>query len=228
MYLQYRTKGSKPDIKPIPHGNSKDDSSYYRTKQSTKELITEVAKVCKPTKAFNKVFDDCGGILGCVSIGDMPRNRKQMRNARYKLSDPQPRKDALYEIMKMCIDGQSRADPFVRCVQAAPEATCVLATNGQLHDMERFCTNPEKFSILGIDPTFLGEFALTVTTYRHLMLEHRRTGNPPVMIGPLFAHQKKETETYYTFASSLLKLKPCLMNLQCIGTDGEKAITKGF
>lgn len=60
------------------------------------------------------------------------------------------------------------------------------------------------------------------------MLEHRRTGNPPVMVGPLFAHQKKEIETYYTFASSLLKLRPSLMNLQCIGTDGEKAIAKGF
>lgn len=189
----------------------------------------EKAKEFKPTKAFNKVFDERGGIRGCTSVGDMPRNRKQVRNARYKLSDPQPKKDTLYEVMKMCIDDQSRADPFVRCVQAAPEATCVLATNNQLHDLERFCTGSGVFSILGVDPTFnLRDFALTVTTYRHLMLEHRRTGNPPVMVGPLFAHQKKEIETYYTFASSLLKLRPSLMNLQCIGTDGEKAIAKGF
>lgn len=149
VYLQYRVKGSKPDIKPIRHGNSKDidDSTYYRTKQSRKELIMEKAKEFKPTKAFNKVFDERGGIRGCTSVGDMPRNRKQVRNARYKLSDPQPKKDTLYEVMKMCIDDQSRADPFVRCVQAAPEATCVLATNNQLHDLERFCTGSGVFSI---------------------------------------------------------------------------------
>ena len=79
-------------------------------------------------------------------------------------------------------------------VQAAPEATCVLAADYQLN---RFCTNKDQFSILGIDPTFnLGEFSLTVTTYRHLMLVSTRTGKPPVMLGHMFAHQKKEMRTH--------------------------------
>ena len=148
---------------------------------------------------------------------------------RYKLSDPIPHKDSLYEVMKSCVDGQSRSDPFIRCVQAAPEATCVLASEYQLDDISRFCTNPLQFSVLGIDPTFnLGDFALTVTTYHHLMLVSRRTGQPAIMIGPMFAHQKKVLTTYHAFASALLGLKPTLKDLQCIGTDGELAIFNGF
>ena len=56
------------------------------------------------------------------------------------------------------------------------------------------------------------------------MLEHRETKEHPVMIGPMFAHQRKDSNTYYTFASALLGLKSELKNLQCIGTDGETAI----
>ena len=62
-------------------------------------------------------------------------------------------------------------------------------------------------------------------TYRHLMLEHTETGQPPVLIGPVFAHQKKESETY---ASGMLELNASLKNLLCFGTDGEAAIAKGF
>ena len=48
------------------------------------------------------------------------------------------------------------------------------------------------------------------------------------MIGPMFAHQKKEMATYHVFASSLLGLKPSLKNLQCIGSDEELAPYNGF
>lgn len=61
------------------------------------------------------------------------------------------------------------------------------------------------------------------------MLESRRTtGKPAIMIGPMFAHQRKQLVTYHSFASSLLGLKPSLKCLQCIGTDGELAIFNGF
>ena len=60
------------------------------------------------------------------------------------------------------------------------------------------------------------------------MLVSRRTGQPAIMIGPMFAHQKKELATYHTFASSLLGLKPSLKAIQCIGTDGKVALSKGF
>lgn len=229
VLLRYIVKGDISNIKPLPHGNTKGDgTAYYRTKHSTRQKITEVAKNLEPRAAFNKVFEEAGGVMNCSSIGDTPRNRKQVANIRLNLADAPP-KDSLYEIMQKCMEDQSRSNPFIRCVQAAPEATCVLAHDYQLNDLDRFCTHENEYSILGVDPTFnLGEFSLTVTTYRHLMLESRRTGKPPVLLGPMFAHQKKEMGSYHAFASSLVGLKPSLNHLRCVGTDGELALSNGL
>ena len=80
----------------------------------------------KPAEAYGELFEEQGGVFDCVSVGDVPRNRKQISNIRYKLSDPKPNKDTLHEVMKLCIEDESRADPFVRCVSAAPEASCYV------------------------------------------------------------------------------------------------------
>ena len=63
-----------------------------------------------------------------------------------------------------------------------------LTVDWTLHDLARFCTNPKNFSILGVDATFdLGDFDVTVTTYRYLVLELKSSCHPkhPVLIGPL-------------------------------------------
>ena len=49
------------------------------------------------------------------------------------------------------------------------------------------------------------------------------------MIGSMFAHQKKETETYHAFVSSLLGMKLLLLkDLKCIGTNGETSLSPWF
>ena len=48
--------------------------------------------------------------------------------------------DILAHVMQMCKDTKGTDAEFVRSVEAAPEPMCVLATNQQLVDMERFCT----------------------------------------------------------------------------------------
>ena len=167
MYLRYIVRGGKSiDVKPICHGNSKGKGTpYYRTKQSVKGKIVEAVKTMKTGEAYSKIFKEAGGVEGCQSIGDGPRNHKQVTNVRYKLSDPHVHKDSLFLVMKECMQGQSRSHPFIRSVQAAPEASCVLAATYQLNDLERFCTNPSQFSVIGVDPTFnLGHFAVTVMT----------------------------------------------------------------
>ena len=50
----------------------------------------------------------------------------------------------------------------------------VLAYDWTLRDLERFCVQPEIFTVLSVDPTFnLGSFHVTVSTYRHPMLQYR-------------------------------------------------------
>ena len=82
--------------------------------------------------------------------------------------------------MYMCKQGEGKSgSAFVRMVNAAPYPMMVMAPDYSLDDIVRFFTLPHGFSILGIDPTFnLGEFDATVTTYRHLLLQHH-THSPP-------------------------------------------------
>ena len=106
---------------------------------------------------------------------------------------------------------------------------CFLGNDRQLHDVDRFCCDKEEFSILGVDPTFnLGDFLVTITTYKHLLLQDRISGKSPVMIGPVLIHQTKKTATYHSLASSMVGLCPNLVNLKVYGTDGEHAISNAF
>lgn len=104
----------------------------------------------------------------------------------------------------------------------------VLASNQQLQDVERFCTNPAKFSILGVDATFnFGKFYVTFTTYRHLLLQTKEN-NHPVRIGPTLLHHRKEAGSYYELAPIMVNLHAPTQNVLVYGTDGEKALSEGF
>ena len=127
--------------------------------------------------------------------------------------------------------GKKNEDSFVRQVNAAPYPMMCLTFDWTLHDLARFCTNPNNFSILGVDPTFnLGDFDVTVTTYHHLMLELKGSSCPkhPVLLGPLFVHVRKNFEAYHFFASTLVSKCPELRCIQCFGTDGEEALSKAL
>ena len=131
--------------------------------------------------------------------------------------------------MVMCKNSEGRKsdESFVRIVTGAPEAMALLCPDWILNDLDRFCTGLP-YTILTLDHTFdLGDFNVTISTYRHLMLTNS-TGSHPVMTGPIFIHQRKHFNSYYFFAFSLLRLKPSLSSLCFFGTDGEKALFRAF
>lgn len=55
-----------------------------------------------------------------------------------------------------------------------------------------------------------------------------RSGQCPIMLGPVLVHQRKLFETYHFFASSLVGICPTLANALAFGTDGEEAVVKAF
>ncbi len=102
----------------------------------------------------------------------------------------------------------------------------VLVTDKELHDLVHFCTSFE-FSILTVDPTFsLGNFDVTVVTYRHL--QSKRYKASPVCIGLVCIHYKKTFLIYLFFASSIVGQCRQLEAVRAIGTDGEKALLDAF
>ena len=118
---------------------------------------------------------------------------------------------------------------FIREVRTLREPAIILASDRQLDDVERFCCKEGNFRILTVDPTFsLGDFDVSITTYRHLLLQCRRSGNHPAFIGPTMVHYTKTFATYLFFSSTLVGLRQPLSCLQCFGTDGETALYQAF
>ena len=163
------------------------------------------------------------------SAGGMLHGRQQADDIRKKMSSSF---DPLFTLMT-CKESESSKlpDAFVWIVTGAPFPMMMLAFDWTLDDLVRFCTPSTSFSILGIDPTFsLGDFDVTVTTYRHLLLTAKDdVRKHPTLIGPLLVHVKKiKIQAYHFFASSLVSRKPELVQLQCFGTDGEAALVNTF
>lgn len=114
---------------------------------------------------------------------------------------------------------------FVRCVEAAPAPMCILATDRQMHEMVRNCTDPSAFVPIGIDPMFkLGKFYVTPIVFPLTMLVSKETGKSPVYLGPLLIHQSQKFTAYRYFASQLVGLNSRLKDIRAIGTDGEAAL----
>ena len=223
--------GNEHLVSVKPHGNSKEKTeSYCRTHPSTlAALKCETEEKC-PKEAVNTVYQSHGGIMESNSLGKLPRNREQFSNLRrlnknVSMCSNKGLNDPLFLVMeqsKLC------GDNFVRIVTASPEPMCILSTDQQLRDLQRFSTNAGHFSVVCNDPTFsLGDFSVTCITYRHLLIKDRRTGESPIMLGPILVHQRKLFETYF-FASSLISLAPSLDHLLAFGTDGEEALQSAF
>ena len=215
-------------VKIAPHGNSKKSESYTRTMPSVMSKLKSASSTNTAKRTLSLVTED---ITTASSAAAVPRGRQQVNDMRKKLTT-KSEVDPLFTLMMMCKEGEASkaADAFVRIVTGAPFPMMVLAFDWTLDDLVKFCTHQSLFSIMGVDPTFnLGDFDVTVTTYHHLLLTGKdNVCKHPVMIGPLFIHDKKDFQAYHFFASSLVSKRPGLTNLQCFGTDGEAALVNAF
>lgn len=219
VYLQYYFDGKENPVKvTLPHGNPKSNNAapFQPTRSSTKARIKETSKAEAPRKVFCAVLEGAGGYEKVRCFGDHARNRAQITDLRRKTCP-----DEMIEVLDMCKDQQGTDDAFVRDVTLAPEKTIFLGNNRQLKDIEKFCTGPGNLCVLGADPTYnIGNFYVTLTTYRHLMLTNAK-GVSPVMIGPALIHYQKAFDSYFQLPANMLRYHKALSGLKCIGTDGE-------
>ena len=224
IFVQYYFIGPEKDISIRPHGNTQKVNSFKRTNETTKQKIKRLCDENKTNKeVFNNLIEEQGGLENIKTGSSIARNRKQVAN--FKLNSKST-SDPLLELSGLAKDQEKCENRFVREVRSAPEFTIFLANNRQLNDLERFCTNPDNFSILGIDTTFnIGQYYVTVTTYRNmLMLTEKEV--EPVMIGPILIHQKKSFDSYFKLTSSILQEKPSLKHLKVYGTDGDVSLSQ--
>ena len=163
---------------------------YRRAAQSTLQRITELSidDQSSAKGILKDIIDENGGMEN-ISANLLPRNPRQVRNLKRKLSEE--KKDEISEILHMY---DTQTDNFIRKVDIRPDLVVVLGSNQQICELERFCTE-YPFSILGINPTFhFGDFDVTVTTYRHQMSEENTPGKHmlkrhPVCVRPVCIHK---------------------------------------
>ena len=231
MAVYYLPEDFNP--KPVPHGNSKEDKPFLSTLPSTMARIKHECSVAKGLKkVVQEVSASFGGILSATDICQLPRGEQQVSQAKRRCKQPGSHVGSADDefaavLHKAFIEDATKQ--FVREIRMLREPAIVVATDQQLTDLVRFCTCESEFGVVTIDPTFsLGQFDVTVTTYRHLLLECRRSGKSPAFIGPCMVHFKKTFSSYLFFASTLVGLQPELCNLRAFGTDGEEALYSEF
>ena len=157
----------------------------------------------------------------------MPRNLDQIKN--YRRTGHTKDSNVLYSVMLQCKSSQGSADASVQDVKAAPEPQCVLFFNWQLQDLVRFLTNDKVFGIFTADMTYnLGEFYVTPTTYKHLMLEDIIIHKHPTMAGLVLVHQRKNFSLFHYFANTLVCFNRQIKRIKTFGTDGDQALIEAF
>ena len=206
--MQYSFDRYEHPVDLQPHGNSKGSKPFRRTKPSTISQLKVSVQTKAPRKALREIENLQGGITGAKSACDLPRDRRQAKNLKYRLRNESQcpltgNADVLAHVMQMCKDTCGSDTMFVQSVEAAPEPMCILATAQQLVDMERFCTQSPS-SVLSVDPTFnLGAFYVTPTTYHNLLVK-TSSDNNPILLGPILIHQTKTLRPFHYFASTLI------------------------
>ena len=228
--IQYIFTDGEQEVIVNSHGNSKATGSraFKRTMQSTRDFVREKLKELPPRQVIPSVVQERGGIMKVESAGEFPRNRAQVYNINKQAKRQKVGTvftgDPLLQLLTKAKEEQQGPveDIFIREIPLFPEPIVFLATEQQLADTVRFCTNPEAFCILGVDCTFqIADFYYTFTTYRNLMLTTEK-GVHPVCIGPGILHKQKLLTSYKTLPLLMTKYNTETSGVLAYGTDGEE------
>ena len=228
--LQYTFTGKEHDLAPTFHGNAKRRKVFTRTKPSVRQKLKENLSRYPVSEAVAKTRRELGGPLSASSDADMPRRRTQaydMKRARVGSSYAERRSRETDEMTTLNWFAHTEGKDFLRMQELSGEPLILLATDNQLADLSRFCTQDLDFSHLSIDPTFnFGNFSVTPTSYRNVLLKSVKTGKCPVFIGPIFIHHTKFKQTYLQFFNKLKSIVPALEDLVAFGTDGKYSLSE--
>lgn len=149
-----------------------------------------------PSSIYDELYEDGGGVISKSASCTVPKDIPQVKYESAKLRK-QHSKDALAELIEKC---KASKGEFDHVLHVSPSIRVVFATKSQLEDLVKFCCNPEEFSVFRVDATYdIGEFFVTTTTYKHLMLVNRETGSNPTFPGPIMIHTNEAADDFHYF-----------------------------
>lgn len=224
VFVRYSFDDEEHPLSPAKHKSTK--KRFYPTSTSTKASIKkEILSQTGPVDIYDGVFEASGGISNAEAISDLPRNARQVKNARAKARSSLSNKQEFGTFMM-----EAKNNDFIHNFEAVSQAgpRAVLASNFQLEDIENMCCNPQKFSIFSMDTTFnIGRLYFTSTVYQHLKLVHRETGEHPHLPGPALMHTGQDASQFQYFGHSLKELHQEIDGILAIGCDRDRAMING-
>ena len=219
--IEYRFTGSEHHVSP--HKNPRSGKSYIPTTPSTRhDIKLKVTSHKGPSRIFDETIEEAGGIVHCEIAADMPRDVKQVSNARQALKEREEQNEFA------ALLGHAKQDAGIRNMQWTPNPRVVFATDQQLAEIVEECCAPGSRSILSIDTTFnVGDFYVTSTTYQSSKFIQTRTGKAAVLPGPAMLHVRKSEKDFKYFAHTLLEHNDKVERIAFVGGDRDK-VQQGF
>ena len=179
----------------------------------------------KPSEVYDAVFEKKGGLMKAESLSSLPRQNQASKFKRAQREKME--KDELWSIANMSKEEAEEGNPFIRFPDCST-GNVFLADDRQLADLGRFCTNPQRFGVLGVDTVFnCGNFYATPTTYPHLLLVDKKMMKSPTMLGPWYP-QAFKYRMLQLLSSIHYKSAASIKNILSIGSDGDSKIFNGM
>ena len=135
-------------------------------------------------------------MLDCELSSELPRNSKQVQNARQRVTS-KAQEDEYATLLEL-----AKEDKTVHNLQWTPSPRVVFYHEDQIDDILRDCCSPESKSILSIDTTFnVGNFYLTSTTYQSKkVLNKKKLESLPIcLVQQCFTLRSLVTTSYISF-----------------------------
>ena len=185
-----------------------------------------------PREAVPQTKANGGGVTKVESSAQIPRGERRAKYVTKTLTSSEQQFDGKNgdKVLSVLCRMKEENSGLIRDVSMGRDSlSIVLASDVQLAEMEKFCTEEVMFTAMQIDPTFnLGPYECTSVLYQNLLLKRKSTGKPPVFVGPVLIHYKKDKRSYRDFLNKLKSFRPGLQEIASFGTDGEMALVNAL
>ena len=184
-----------------------------------------------PREAVPQTKANGGGVTKVESSAQMPRGERRAKYVTKTLTSSEQQFDGKNGDKVLSVLCRMKENSgLIRDVSMGRDSlSIVLASDVQLAEMEKFSTEEVMFTAMEIDPIFnLGPYECTSVLYQNLLLKRKSTGKPPVFVGPVLIHYKKDKRSYRDFLNKLKSLRPGLQEIASFGTDGEMALVNAL
>ena len=198
--------------------------TMHSVKQKCKEILSSTTK---PPRFIMDDFEKEQDAFSRKTEAAVPPNARQIYN--FKANRQSEAKDDVLCLIESLLEQSKDAknirspvdahQPFFRqfCLHSGGQPKFFDQT---LIDIERFCCNNNRKTILAIDTTFnIREYYLTQSTYQNLSLLHQNSNKHPSFAGRVFVYHNQRKEDCQYFWQSVLRENSALENLKLIGTD---------